>query len=212
MTLGHAQSVENYLQETWRKSLRRTSIIRQTNHMTTSSIYTRKVRGTGETLTIGLAEELGIDAELRYVTVCENHGNIIESQNRELAYNTRGIEFCEGCRAAQAAPVEAAPTSQVRLLASAVSRQLGKKFTRSVSHTTRVPGWHNISVGYSISAYSPTDWEGRAEELRLEWYGGRNATHEELDAKLAEIGTYLTSLGYTVKATDYRYSVVTKVA
>lgn len=70
--------------------------------MTTSSIYTRKVRGTGETLTIGLATELGIDAELKYVTVCEDHNNIVEAANRELAYKTTGIDFCDDCRAAQA--------------------------------------------------------------------------------------------------------------
>lgn len=64
-----------------------------------SSTYTRTVKGTGETLTIGTAAELGVDAEAgKWATVCEDHGTVANSASRKLAYETRGVDFCDGCR------------------------------------------------------------------------------------------------------------------
>jgi len=64
-----------------------------------SSTYTRTVKGTGETLTIGTAAELGVDAEAgKWATVCEDHHTVANSASRKLAYETRGVDFCDGCR------------------------------------------------------------------------------------------------------------------
>ncbi len=79
---------------------------------TTSSIYTRKNRS-GENLTIGLCAELNIandgEPEFKYVTICDDHGTHVLSRNRLLAYNTRGTDFCDDCRARAAAPTTAEP-------------------------------------------------------------------------------------------------------
>lgn len=73
--------------------------------------YTRTVRGTGERLTIGTALELGVDAtDGPWVTICEDHSSIVNSALQSLAYYTKGIDFCDGCRAAQATPK--APTKE----------------------------------------------------------------------------------------------------
>lgn len=70
--------------------------------------YTRTIRTTGERLTIGTAVELGLDPQDRWATVCEDHSTIAYSSTQALAYYTRGIDFCDGCRAAQATPKAAA--------------------------------------------------------------------------------------------------------
>lgn len=82
---------------------------------TTSSIYTRKNRS-GENLTIGLCAELSIandgEPEYKYATICDDHGTHVLSKTRLAAYNTRGTDFCDDCRARAAAPTTtAAPTS-----------------------------------------------------------------------------------------------------
>ncbi len=81
---------------------------------TTSSIYTRKAR-TGENLTIGLCAELGIandaEPEFRYATICDDHGTHVLSKTRLAAYNTRGSDFCDDCRARAAAPEATAEPS-----------------------------------------------------------------------------------------------------
>lgn len=66
--------------------------------MTNTSIYTRKIRETGETLTIGRPAELGVADEGRWVTLCEDHNTLVYSDTRDLAYRTRGIDFCDDCR------------------------------------------------------------------------------------------------------------------
>lgn len=66
--------------------------------MTNSSIYTRTTRS-GETLSIGRPFELGIDSTSPWVTVCETHGTFVESTTRDLAYKSRGVDFCDDCRA-----------------------------------------------------------------------------------------------------------------
>lgn len=61
--------------------------------------YTRKIRTTGETLTVGRAAELGLDAEGgAWVTVCEDHKTVANSKTEKLAYYTHGEDFCEACR------------------------------------------------------------------------------------------------------------------
>jgi len=72
---------------------------RSTAEQAKSSTYTRTIKGTGETLTIGTAAELGVDAEAgKWATVCEDHHTVANSPSRKLAYEARGIDFCEGCR------------------------------------------------------------------------------------------------------------------
>lgn len=61
--------------------------------------HTRKVRGSGETLTVGRAEELGLDPDGgAWVTVCEDHKTIANSPTKKLALLTIGIDFCDDCR------------------------------------------------------------------------------------------------------------------
>ncbi|QIG58119.1 hypothetical protein SEA_ZEPP_31 [Microbacterium phage Zepp] len=72
-------------------------------------MFTRTIRGTGEKLTVGTAAELKLDAtDGKWVTVCEDHGSIVNSAIQSAAYYTHGADFCEGCRAAQATPKAAA--------------------------------------------------------------------------------------------------------
>lgn len=66
--------------------------------------YTRTIRGTGERLTVGTAVDLGIEAQDKWATICEDHNTISYSSTEKLAYYTHGVDFCDGCRAAQATP------------------------------------------------------------------------------------------------------------
>lgn len=62
-------------------------------------MYTRKIRATGETLTVARAEELSADAtDGAWVTFCEDHKTIVNSKTEKLAYYTHGEDFCDGCR------------------------------------------------------------------------------------------------------------------
>lgn len=68
--------------------------------------YTRTIRGTQERLTIGTAAELGVDATAgKWATICETHSTIANSASQALAYQARGTDFCEGCRAGVQQPV-----------------------------------------------------------------------------------------------------------
>lgn len=69
-------------------------------HFKEHTMFTRKIRGTGETLTVGTAVELGVDPEAgKWVTICEDHHTIANSATQSLAYYTHGRDFCDGCRA-----------------------------------------------------------------------------------------------------------------
>lgn len=62
-------------------------------------MYTRKIRATGETLTVARAEELGADPEGgKWVTFCEDHKTLVNSATEKDAYYTHGQDFCDGCR------------------------------------------------------------------------------------------------------------------
>ncbi|QKN87791.1 hypothetical protein NEBULOUS_30 [Microbacterium phage Nebulous] len=62
-------------------------------------MYTRKIRSTGETLTVARATELNADAtDGPWVTFCEDHKTIVNSKTEKLAYYTHGEDFCDGCR------------------------------------------------------------------------------------------------------------------
>jgi len=65
--------------------------------MSAKAVTTRS-RQTGTRVTVGLAEELGIDAEYRWATVCEDHGTFVESETQDLARATKPLDFCEGCQ------------------------------------------------------------------------------------------------------------------
>ena len=80
----------------------------------TNSIHTRKTRS-GETLTVGLAEEMGIDAESRWITFCEDHEAFVESETKNLAYQVTGADFCDECREAASQPKQAKSTVNFRV-------------------------------------------------------------------------------------------------
>lgn len=68
-------------------------------------MYTRKIRATGETLTVARPEEVNADAEGgKWVTVCEDHKTMVYSATEKLAYYVHGIDFCDGCREGSPAP------------------------------------------------------------------------------------------------------------
>lgn len=74
--------------------------------------YTRTIRGTNERLTIGTAVELGVDATAgKWATICETHSTIANSATQALAYQARGTDFCEDCRAGVQQPAAKAPAS-----------------------------------------------------------------------------------------------------
>ena len=69
-------------------------------------MYTRKIRATGEALTVARPEEVNADAEGgKWVTFCEDHKTLAYSATEKLAYYTHGIDFCDGCREGSPAPV-----------------------------------------------------------------------------------------------------------
>lgn len=62
-------------------------------------MYTRKLRSTGETLTVARPEEIGADpSEGKWVTFCEDHKTLVYSATEKLAYYTSGFDFCDDCR------------------------------------------------------------------------------------------------------------------
>lgn len=77
-------------------------------------MYTRKIRATGETLTVARPEEVAADPEGgKWVTVCDDHKTMVYSVTEKAAYYTHGIDFCDGCREGSPAPtVEAAPAKK----------------------------------------------------------------------------------------------------
>jgi hypothetical protein len=143
--------------------------------MTTSSIYTRKVRGTGETLTIGLCTELDIDnsddAAYKYATVCEAHGTFVLSKNRQLAYTTTGAEFCDECREAQA---EATPSreeeiNKARTVDTEVAR-LWSLFHAANDELMRQKGYLNeaLETRKGLNSWSRVDsinWKRNEERI-----------------------------------------------
>lgn len=78
-------------------------------------MYTRKVRATGETLTVARPEEVNADAEGgKWVTVCEDHKTMAFSATEKLAYYTHGIDFCDGCREGSPAPTAKAEPAKTK--------------------------------------------------------------------------------------------------
>lgn len=78
-------------------------------------MYTRKIRATGETLTVARPEEIKADPEGgKWVTVCEDHKTIAYSATEKLAYYTHGIDFCEGCREGSPAPTTKAEPARAK--------------------------------------------------------------------------------------------------
>lgn len=77
-------------------------------------MYTRKIRATGETLTVARPEEVSADPEGgKWVTVCDDHKTMAYSATEKAAYYTHGADFCDGCRKAQApAPAAKAPAKK----------------------------------------------------------------------------------------------------
>jgi len=63
-----------------------------------ATAITARSRQTGTRVTVGRAEELGIDAEYPWVTVCEEHGAFVESETQDLARAAKPLDFCDGCR------------------------------------------------------------------------------------------------------------------
>lgn len=60
-----------------------------------------RVGGCAVTLTVGRADDMGLDpTDGAWVTVCEEHGTIANSRTRALAAATTGTDFCDDCREA----------------------------------------------------------------------------------------------------------------
>lgn len=84
-------------------------------------MFTRKIRNTGETLTVATAVEFGADPEGgKWITFCEDHKTLAYSATQSLAYYTHGRDFCDACRAdfegTPATPEpEAAPAAPIKL-------------------------------------------------------------------------------------------------
>lgn len=62
---------------------------------------TRKSQQTGARITVGTAEEMELDpTDGKWVTVCEDHGLILNHRTRKLAewHAADPIGWCEGCQ------------------------------------------------------------------------------------------------------------------
>ncbi|WIE81307.1 hypothetical protein [Curtobacterium sp. MCSS17_016] len=87
-----------------------------------NSIVQRTSRVTGTVLTVGRAEDLGIDADgdHGWVAVCEPHGTLVFTRTKGAAMTSTGLDFCDACRAAGPAPT---------LYISRISRATGVPIT-----------------------------------------------------------------------------------
>lgn len=86
-------------------------------------MYTRKIRATGETLTVARPEEVSADVEGgKWVTLCEEHKTLAYSATEKLAYHTHGIDFCEGCREGSPAPVARAEPAKTKATTTKFAR------------------------------------------------------------------------------------------
>ena len=86
-------------------------------------MYTRKIRATGETLTVARPEEVNADAKGgKWVTFCEEHKTLAYSATEKLAYYTHGIDFCEGCREGSPAPSTKPEPAKVESITSKPAR------------------------------------------------------------------------------------------
>jgi hypothetical protein len=64
-----------------------------------ASSYTRKHRDTGTMVTVETAEDAGLDPDGgKWVTTCDNHGYLVNSETRALALRTSPLDFCEPCQ------------------------------------------------------------------------------------------------------------------
>lgn len=86
-------------------------------------MYTRRIRSTGETLTVARPEQVGADPEGgKWVTVCEDHKMMAYSATEALAYRTHGVDFCDGCREGSPAPVAKAEPAKKPAVKKAAAR------------------------------------------------------------------------------------------
>ena len=65
------------------------------------SIYTRRERSTGKILSVGRAEDFGLEALPRegWVVVCEEHATLVTVETRRDALRVTPVDFCEPCNA-----------------------------------------------------------------------------------------------------------------
>ena len=71
-----------------------------------NSIVQRTSRVTGTVLTVGRADDLGLnaDGDHGWVAVCEPHGTLVFTRTKGTAMTSTGLDFCDDCRAAGPAP------------------------------------------------------------------------------------------------------------
>lgn len=63
------------------------------------SIHTRRNRQTGTLLTVARAVDIGADdSDGAWVTFCEPHGTLVNSDTRQIALDTFPFDFCDDCR------------------------------------------------------------------------------------------------------------------
>jgi hypothetical protein len=61
--------------------------------------YTRRNRQTGTVLIVAPAAELDLDDEGgRWVTLCDDHGTLVNSDTRNAALSIYPLDFCDPCR------------------------------------------------------------------------------------------------------------------
>jgi len=62
------------------------------------SVYTRIQRSTGVLTTVGTAEEMGCDPDGgKWVTLCEVHSTLVNTDSRATAMAVDVLDFCEAC-------------------------------------------------------------------------------------------------------------------
>ncbi|WIB65894.1 hypothetical protein [Curtobacterium sp. MCBD17_040] len=68
--------------------------------MSSSSVVSRTSRITGTRLSVGHAEDLGLDPDdgLEWVTLCDAHDTLVYSENKTQALRVNGPDFCDDCR------------------------------------------------------------------------------------------------------------------
>ena len=63
------------------------------------TIYTRRNRQTGTFLSVGRAVDFGADdSDGAWLTFCEPHGTLVNSETRQDALGIYPLDFCDDCR------------------------------------------------------------------------------------------------------------------
>lgn len=149
--------------------------------------YTARSRQTGTVVTVTLAEAEGVEdgGAGRWVTICEDHGFLINSATRNLALATKPLDFCDMCR-------RTAGQDFGEYYNSTLDRRDQAPATAISPYGQREIDPHELQAGDSFHQFSPTGGEWQvlsADESGIRVKSDRGATRTMDWSYIASKGT-----------------------